>query len=89
VKIERVERALRLIYDTQAAEIDCTECFERVSDYVDLEIAGEKAAEKMPALRHHLDLCGVCREEYETLRDLARLEAERRMPSAEDLQRSL
>ncbi len=85
MKIERWERALRQIYDTREEEIDCTECFDRVSDYVDLEITGENAAEKMPALRHHLDHCAVCREEYEALRDLARLEAEGRLPSEQDL----
>ncbi len=80
MRIERLERVLHQIYDTQDQELDCTECFERVSDYVDLEIAGETAAEKMPTVKHHLDHCGVCREEYETLRDFARLDAEGRLP---------
>lgn len=36
-----------------------------------------------------LEQCAVGREEYETLRELARLEAEGRPPSIDDLRRSL
>lgn len=70
------DRLLRHIRETEDDEISCTECFTLVPRYVDLEIAGQAADEKLPHLRQHLNQCGVCREEYETLRDLARLEAE-------------
>lgn len=64
---------MRSVSETREDEISCTECFVQVSDYVDLEIAGEDAAQKMPLTQQHLDQCRVCREEYETLRELAQL----------------
>ena len=80
---------LRHIRETAAVEISCTDCFDLVPQYVDLEVAGQDADAAVPRLRQHLDRCAVCREEYETLRDLARLEAEGRLPSVDDLRNSL
>lgn len=85
----RFRNWLRNIYETRDEEISCTECFDRVSHYVDLETAGENAAAKMPQLRHHLDQCQACRDEYATLRDLARFENEGGAPSLESLQNSI
>lgn len=79
----------RHIRETVDEEISCTECFDLVPRYVDLEVAGERAETVLPRLRQHLDRCAVCREEYEALRGLARLEAEGRLPSIDELRDSL
>jgi len=79
---------LRHIRETADEEISCTECFDLVPQYVDLELAGQASDTTLPRLRQHLDRCAVCREEYETLRDLMRLEAEGRLPSTDDLRQS-
>ena len=84
-----LRRLLRAISDTDDEEISCAECFDLVSRYVDLEVTGMVAEQTLPRLQQHLRQCGVCREEYEVLRDLARLEAEGRAPSADDLRGSL
>lgn len=76
---------LRHIRETIDDEISCSECFDLVPQYVDLEIAGQASDTTLPRLRQHLDRCAVCREEYETLRDLARLEADGRLPSIDEL----
>ena len=83
------QRLGRDIAHTEDEEISCSECFDLVSEYVDLEIAGAAHGRRLPQLEQHLQQCRVCREEYEVLRDLARLEAEGRAPSADDLRRSL
>jgi len=89
--VDRVQFAqwLRRIFETQVEEICCSECFDLVSQFVDLEVARQPAELKLPGLRQHLDQCRVCREEYELLLDLARLEVEGRAPSIGDLLRSL
>jgi hypothetical protein len=46
----------------------CDECFDRLDEYVEAELRGEPADERMSA---HLAGCPACREEYESLRDLA------------------
>ncbi len=86
MKRNRFERWLQNISKTQNEEISCSECFDLVSRYVDVELAGEDAAAQMPQLKQHLDQCAACRGEYQTLRDLRRLEEEGNLPSLDDLQ---
>ena len=83
------ERLLRLAARTQEQELSCTECFDVLPQYVDLEVAGAAPERQWPLFLQHLEQCGVCREEYETVRELARLEAEGRSPSIDDLRRTL
>lgn len=83
-----LRRLLRNIAETDDDEISCAECFALVSQYVDLEVAGTVSEQTLPRLKQHLQQCGVCREEYEILKDLVRLEAEGRAPSADNLRSS-
>jgi hypothetical protein len=85
----RLEQLLRLAARTEDEELSCTECFDLLPEYVDLEVAGEAPDSQLPLFRQHLEQCAVCREEYETLRELARLEAEGHSPSIDDLRPSL
>lgn len=81
----RLQRWLQNIYNTLDEEISCTECFEAVSHYVELEVSGGEPAVIMPKVKQHLSQCAACREEYETLRDLRHLEEKGQTPSADDL----
>lgn len=85
MKSERLEKWLKNIYNTEEQEISCSQCFESVSRYVELELSGANPALSMPEVRQHLDQCAACREEYETLRDLSRLENEGGPPAPDDL----
>ena len=89
VKRNRFERWLRTIFHTQDEEISCSECFDLLSHFVEVELSGEDAASQMPALKQHLDQCSACREEYETLRDLQQLENKGELPSVDDLKDSI
>ena len=86
---KRFEKWLRNIYETQDEEISCTECFDQVSRFVDLEISGESAVIQMPQIKQHLNQCRACREEYEALRDLRLMEEKGEMPSRDDLEDSI
>ena len=70
----KFKRIIRSIRETQEEENLCSECFDHLSTYVDLEAAGGDAAEQMPRVKQHLSQCRVCREEYETLLDLVQQE---------------
>ncbi len=105
MNLSQFQRWLQQVYQTEEKEISCSDCFDRLSQYVDLVNAAGILAEPMPCLkpdqkpcpvcrelpclRQHLQQCRVCREEFEVLRDLARLEAEGRAASIEDLRKSL
>ena len=52
------------------AELTCEECFELLDVYVDSELAGENADERVPGMREHLTGCPACAEEHDSLRDL-------------------
>jgi hypothetical protein len=49
-------------------EVLCDECFERLDEYVELELQGEPADERIPGLRAHIEGCPACREDYKSLR---------------------
>lgn len=52
------------------AELTCEECFDLLDVYVDSELAGEHADERIPGMREHLSGCPACAEEHDSLRDL-------------------
>ena len=53
-------------------ELLCDECFERLDEYVELEVQGGPADAKVPGMAPHLEGCPACREEYESLSALLR-----------------
>ena len=61
----------RLLGPTEP-ELQCDECFEKIDEYVELELAGGAADDLIGGMRAHLDGCPACREEYESLRDFVR-----------------
>jgi len=67
-----LDRLLRQISETETEEITCSECFELLAGAVEHELSGAAATPAHGRLVQHLGQCGVCREEYEVLRDLVR-----------------
>ena len=66
---ERNERLERMLGPT-GPDIGCEECFERLDEYVELELRGADADTRVPGMREHLTGCPACREEHESLRAL-------------------
>jgi hypothetical protein len=51
-------------------ELGCDECFERLDEYVELELTGAGTAgadAAIPAMRPHLMGCPACREDHDSL----------------------
>ena len=53
-------------------EVTCETCFEELDRYVELELAGAHAERSVPGMRAHLEGCGACREEHDSLVALLR-----------------
>jgi anti-sigma factor RsiW len=85
VDSKRLERWLHDIFNTQDEEISCTECLDLMSHYVEVELSDQDPAVELPQVRQHVEQCAACREEYETLRDIARLENEGGLPPSDEL----
>ena len=61
---------LKRLLGPSEPELLCDECFERLDEYVELELEGTHADEEIPGMRAHLEGCPACREDYESLREL-------------------
>jgi hypothetical protein len=61
---------LKRLLGPAGPEVLCDECFERLDEYVELELRGEPADERIPGLRAHLEGCPACHEDYDSLREL-------------------
>jgi hypothetical protein len=48
-------------------EVGCEECFDRLDEFVELELTGFDADASIPGLRAHLEGCPACREEHDAL----------------------
>jgi hypothetical protein len=65
------DETLTRLLGPAAPELGCDECFESLDVYVELELHGAPADERVPGMAPHLAGCPACREEYESLRALA------------------
>jgi hypothetical protein len=65
----RDERLEALLGPT-GPQVTCEECFERLDEYVELELRGADADGRVPGMRAHLEGCSACRDEHESLRAL-------------------
>ena len=54
----------------EGPEVSCEECFERLDEYVDAELAGRDPEAEIPGMAAHLAGCPACREDHESLREL-------------------
>lgn len=64
---EAVLGFLRVLEEVRAEELTCDEIFSKLDEYVERQANKKDAAQLMPLIREHLDICPECCEEYETL----------------------
>ena len=58
---------LRRLLGPQGAELTCEQCFEKLDEYVELEVAHAQADAVIPGMRAHLEGCSACSEEHDSL----------------------
>ncbi len=61
---------LRVLESMPDEEATCEEVYLRIDEYVERQVDQHDAAQLMPVIREHLDLCSECCEEYEALLDI-------------------
>lgn len=62
-----LKKLMITVEQTQEVEYDCAEVYDLLDQYVDMVNSRKDATQLMPLVRHHLDMCPDCREEYEAL----------------------
>lgn len=68
------DETLRRLLGPAGPEIGCDECFDRLDEYVELELAGDEPDAGVPGMRAHLAGCPACAEEHASLLELVRRE---------------
>ena len=63
----RRQSPLERLLGPTADEVSCDECFDRLDEFVELELAERDADAAAPGLRAHLEGCPACREEHDAL----------------------
>ena len=67
---EAVLGFLRVLESVREEDAPCDEVYARIDEYVEREVDQKDAAQLMPLVREHLDMCSECCEEYEALLDV-------------------
>jgi hypothetical protein len=64
------DNALKRLLGPAEPELLCDECLEKLDEYVELQLRGAPADERIPGMRAHLQGCPACHEDYDSLREL-------------------
>ena len=64
---DRDDARLERLLGPSGPDIGCDECFERLDEYVEIELAGGDAEAAVPGMGTHLDGCPACRDEHDSL----------------------
>jgi hypothetical protein len=67
---ETVLGFLRVLESVREEDASCDEIYSKIDEYVEREVDRKDAAQLMPLVREHLDLCPECCEEYDALLDI-------------------
>jgi len=62
-----VHNLIKRLNNTRDEELSCDEVFALVDEYAEANLRGEDVASLKPLIRHHLDMCQECEDEYEAL----------------------
>lgn len=64
---QQITKLARQLQQTQEIEYSCEDALRLLDQFAESVVRGEDAAQLMPLVQHHLDLCPECREEFEAL----------------------
>jgi hypothetical protein len=62
-----LQHLLKMLAKTQEDELDCGEVHRVIDVYAETTARGEDSAKLLPMVKHHLEMCDCCDEEYEAL----------------------
>lgn len=64
---EALQKLLQMLDRTREDEYSCDEVYHLLDQYAEAVERGEDAAQLMPLVEYHLNMCRDCHEEYEAL----------------------
>lgn len=73
-QVVRLQALALLVAQTAEEEYNCEQVYELVDQYAELILQGEEGATLMPQVKHHLEICGLCCQEFEMLLQILQME---------------
>lgn len=64
---EKMLGLVKMVANTNEVELSCDEVYVLLDQYTEMVLRGEDVSKFMPEVKHHLEMCGECKEEYEAL----------------------
>jgi hypothetical protein len=64
---DQMRALLRTVSCTRENELTCDECLVQLASFAAFTLRGRPAEEAYDLLRHHLQICGECHEEFTLL----------------------
>ncbi len=61
---------LQKLVHTREDELDCQQVYEVIDVYAEMAAQGEDVSDALPLVKHHLEMCKDCTEEYEVLMEV-------------------
>jgi hypothetical protein len=77
---EMIVDLMHRLEETQEGSYSCADAFALLDEYVELVVDDEQAAQLMPLVKNHFDICPDCREKFEVLLHI--LKSEKSPPKA-------
>ena len=66
---EHVRALLDLLALTKDVETDCDHCFQHMAEFAEATLSGKTIPDGLRCIDEHLERCGECREEFESLKE--------------------
>jgi hypothetical protein len=66
-QMARLKGMINMVDATADIEIACEEAYRLLDEYADMLLRGEDPGILLPQVKHHLEICMDCREEFEML----------------------
>jgi hypothetical protein len=63
----RLKGMIKMVDATADIELACEEAYRLLDEYADMLLRGEDPEILLPQVKHHLEMCMDCREEFEML----------------------
>ena len=58
---------LRMLRLTKDQEATCGECHQAMAEFAEMKLEGRTTPERLKAIKDHLELCGECRKDLDSL----------------------
>lgn len=62
-----MQRLMGALSYTRDEELCCGDVYQLIDEYADYVVEDENAAELMPLVAHHINMCSDCKDEYKLL----------------------